>query len=92
VQALTQFRPDDEPVRILLDKIRYAHAFVLRVEELHTVIQRCWQAETNTELAAPLALRVLIETEKTRAGVIARSEPAKREQSGLTGRIPLDFP
>jgi hypothetical protein len=37
-------------------------------------------------------LRVLLETEKTRAGVIASAEPAKREDLGLAGRIALDFP
>lgn len=92
VRALAQFHQGDESIRILVTEIEHARAFVLRVEELHTVIVRCWRAETDTELAALIVLRELLETEKTRAGVIASAEPAKREDLGLAARIALDFP
>lgn len=92
VRALAQFRTDDESIQTLVDEIEHARAFVVRVEELHTVIQRCWRSETDTDLVALLTLRELVETEKNRAGIIVAAEPAKREQPGLTGRIALDFP
>ena len=92
VRALAQFRTDDESIQTLVDEIEHARAFVVRVEELRTVIERCWRSETDTDLVALLTLRELVETEKNRAGIIVAAEPAKREQPGLTGRIPLDFP
>jgi hypothetical protein len=48
-------------------------------------------AETDCDLAALVDLRVRLETEKERAGVIVSAEPAQREQHKLTARIALDF-
>jgi len=81
----------DESIQTLIQEIDHARAFVLRVEALRLVIERCWRAETDCDLAALVDLRVRLETEKERAGVIVSAEPAQREPHGLTARIALDF-
>ncbi len=91
VRALAQHHQDDESIQTLIAEIEHARAFVLRVEELRLVIERCWRAETDCDLAALEDLRARLETEKGRAGVILPAEPARREQRGLTARIALDF-
>jgi hypothetical protein len=90
VRALAQHHQDDESIPALTAEIEHARAFVLRVEELRLVIERCWRAETDCDLAALEELRVRLEMEKGRAGIVP-AEPAQREQRGLTARIALDF-
>ncbi len=68
VRALAQFHQGDESIQTLIAEIEHARAFVLRVDELHTTIVRCWRGETDTELAALLALQVLLETENAYSG------------------------
>lgn len=89
--ALEQHYQDEESIQTLVAEIRHARAFVLRVEHLRLVIERCWRAETDCDLAALMELRIRLEAEKARAGVIVSAEPARREQRGLTTRIALDF-
>jgi len=89
LRALAQHYPDDESVQTLIEEVEHARAFVLRVEALRLVIERCWRAETDCDLVALEELRVRLEVEKARAGVIVSAEPAQREQHGLTARIAL---
>jgi hypothetical protein len=91
LRALAQHYHDDESIQTLIEEVEHARAFVLRVEALRLVIERCWRAETDCDLVALEELRVRLETEKKRAGVIVSAEPAQREQHGLTARIALDF-
>jgi hypothetical protein len=91
LRALAQHYRNDEAIQALIEEIWHARAFVLRVDELRLVVVRCWRAETDCDLVALEELRVRLEAEKTRAGVIASAEPAQREQPGLTARIPLDL-
>ncbi|MFM0265583.1 hypothetical protein [Paraburkholderia sediminicola] len=91
LQGLEQHYQDDETVLTLVAELRHARAFILRVEELRRVTERCWRAETDCDLVALEELRLRIETEKARAGVIVSAEPARREPLGLTARIALDF-
>jgi hypothetical protein len=91
LRALAQHYPDDESIQTLIQEIDHARAFVLRVEALRLVIERCWRAETDCDLVALEELRVRLETEKKRAGVIVSAEPAQRGQHGLTARIALGF-
>lgn len=89
--ALAQHHRGDVHIQILVDETFHARGFVLRVDALRIVIERCWQAETDTQLVALEELRRLVETAKARAGVIATARPAQREQQGLTARIALGF-
>lgn len=91
LRGLAQHYHDDDSIQTLIQEIEDARAFVLRVEELRLVIERCWRAETDCDLAALVDLHVRPESEKKRAGVIVSAEPARREQRGLTARIALDF-
>ncbi|WP_434116282.1 hypothetical protein [Paraburkholderia caffeinilytica] len=91
LRGLSEHSRGDESIQTLIEEIWHARSFVLRVEELRLVIERCWRAETDCDLAALVELRSRIEVEKERAGVIVSAEPAQREQHGLTARIALDF-
>jgi hypothetical protein len=89
LRALAQHYHGNEDIQTLIAEIRHARAFVLRIEELRVVIERCWRAETDCDLAALEELRLRLEAEKKRAGIIVSAAPAQREQHGLTARIPL---
>lgn len=91
LHGLEQHYPDDECIHTLIGELRHARAFILRIDELRSTTERCWRAETDCDLVALEELRLRLEREKARAGVIATAEPARREQSGLTARIALDF-
>ena len=70
-------------IQTLIQEIDHARAFVLCVEALRLVVERCWRAETDCDLAALVDVRVRLESEKERAGVIVSAGPAQREQRGL---------
>ncbi|CAE6793178.1 hypothetical protein R70006_04944 [Paraburkholderia domus] len=91
LRGLEQHYEDDEAIMMLVAEVRHARAFILRVEELRLVTERCWRAETDCDLVALEELRLRLEVEKTRAGVIVSAGPARSEQRGLTARIALDF-
>lgn len=91
LHGLEQHYQDDEAIQTLVAEIRHGRAFILRVEELRLTTERCWRAETDCDLAALEELRLRLEVEKARAGVIVSAGPARSEQRGLSARIALDF-